>query len=1279
MLAAVIFAAIVVVELVPQSGSYAAAAERTGSQPRPTSSPGLKAQIVKPPMLKGAGFSPPSRVLAPVVGSMARLPSSSLAREGATPASKILHLAVTLRLPDPGSVQSYIAATADRSSPEFHHYLTPAEFGRLFGPSKAQVNTVVAALQSLGLHPGPVSADRLTIPVTASVRAAERAFGTPFENFRLPTGRVAFANTSVPKLPVNVIGIVQGVIGMTDLVRAHPVGLVRAQPPVGHGVPGERASDAPAPGAGSLMATGPGPQACSQASQTASAYGSYTAGELASAYGFAPLYALGDLGQGVTVALVELEPNSPSDIATYQSCYGTNTTVNYISVDGGAGSGPGSGEAALDIEDVIGLAPEATIDVYQAPSSDQYYAFSSIINSDTAQVISTSWGLCEPEAPPSYLQSEQALFEQAAAQGETVLAAAGDSGSEDCYSAAADPNATELAVDDPASQPYVVGVGGTSLTAPPYSNAPSQSEWDNSYGAGGGGISQVWAMPAYQSQYSVPGVVNAYSSNAPCGATSGYCREVPDVSASANPVHGYVIYFTGGKTPGWQVVGGTSGAAPLWAALSALVDASPYCASYGSGNPGATPQGLYQIASSSTYYGLAFSDITQGDNDFTGTNGGLYPATAGYNMDGGLGAPIASHADNFIPGIAADMCYQYATRDYKASISSVSPTKGPSGQTTTVTIQGSGFLPIPGADRLEVGSTSDPNVTCQSSTTCTAVLPAATSAGTVDLRMYVADLSVSPVVAADEFTYTPSSTALSDVTGPDPAPASAGVVSNYALTFTTSANGALQAFSGTVSLSAPAGTVFPSSAGSYELGSVPAPSVTGGGTSEVVVTVPTSVGASTQVSMLIKGVVNPPGGTYTMSVATSADAQPVETPSYLVTSSHIGYSPITPTRILDTRPGSGYPGAGEGLGPGSTMSVQVSGSVVPSAATAVVLNVTVTSTTATSYLTVWPAGQSMPTASSLNWSPGQTVANLVTVGLGSGGEVDAYNAAGQAELVVDVEGYYVQNAVPGEGLYNPLPSPQRVCDTRQGNPSGLSGERLSQCEGKLPAPGTSLQVQLAGLGGIPQAGVSAVVLNLTAVDPSGSGYLTAYPAGQPVPTASNVNFTAGQTVANRVIVAVSSAGAVDIYSSAGSPNILVDVSGWYTNGSSSSATGYQFTPEPAPVRICDTRTSQPSNQCTGRALSAGSTLGIRVVGVGGVPSYAAAVVANVTVTDTTAGSYLTLFPAGGNLPVVSDLNWASGSTVANMAIMTVGNSGDIVAFNQAGIADLIVDVTGWFS
>jgi subtilase family serine protease len=179
----------------------------------------------------------------------------------------------------------------------------------------------------------------------------------------------------------------------------------------------------------------------------------------------------------------------------------------------------------------------------------------------------------------------------------SVVAASGDSGSEGCYRVN---ESTALATLDPASQPFVTSVGGTDLTS--VGTPPGERVWNEGVaskaGAGGGGISSVWPMPAWQSG---PGVINPDSSGTPCGAASGYCREVPDVSASADPVHGYIIRLDGK----WQDNGGTSAATPLWAAMLADIEsASSPVYRAGFLNPL-----LYSSAATSA---TGFNDITVG-------------------------------------------------------------------------------------------------------------------------------------------------------------------------------------------------------------------------------------------------------------------------------------------------------------------------------------------------------------------------------------------------------------------------------------------------------------------------------------------------------------------------------------------------------------------------------------------------------------------------------------------------------------------------------------------
>jgi len=712
----------------------------------------------------GAGAAATSALS--LLGSSASplVPEHSSALGALAPATDI-HLDVTLKLPDPSALTAFIASLSERHSPDFQHFLRPGQFGQLFGPPLSQVAAVEAVLRADGLRPGPVSRNRLSIPVTATASAIDRAFHVNLVRYRLPSGRKAFTTLSAPSISASVAADVGGIVGLSDLVQPTSLALhwtkVRGKDPL----------------AGlAVQAAGSGPTPCAAATTVAQNYGSFTANQFATYYHMTPLYAQGDTGQGVHIALVELEDDSPTDIAAYQSCYGTHTVVNYIPVDGGTSPDhtygrSGTGEAALDIEDVIGIAPEATIDVYQglqdADTSQILDVYSAILNADTDPVVSTGWGGCEPDADPALLSAEHDLFSQAATQGQVVFAAAGDTGSTDCYGDPSSANGSQLAVDDPASQPYVVGVGGTSIVI----GSDTETAWNDSggvNGAGGGGVSGEWCMPAYQYQPDIAGLISSDSLAAPtaCGTKRPYMREVPDVSADADPVTGYVTFWDGA----WQGgEAGTSASTPLWAAAAVLIDSSPYCSEYDSSDAtGTLSTTLYAIADSD-YYLSAFFDVTRGKNAYAPSSytGSLYPATKGYDMATGLGTPLLAYPGNYFPGLAALTCFITGRKLTTSIITGVSPKIGPSARPTRVTIGGSGFLPKPGADQLKVG-TKWITVSCVTDTRCTGVLPA-TKPGTDNLVISVADLTLSPLIARDRFTFVaaPTVTKLAPAVGSD--------------------------------------------------------------------------------------------------------------------------------------------------------------------------------------------------------------------------------------------------------------------------------------------------------------------------------------------------------------------------------------------------------------------------------------------------------------------------------------------------------------------------------
>ena len=207
-------------------------------------------------------------------------------------------------------------------------------------------------------------------------------------------------------------------------------------------------------------------------------------------------------------------------------------------VDGGQTGGAGAGEAALDIENLSALAPGATIDVYEAPNTEagSLDEFGRIVADDNASVVSTSAGLCESAMvadEPGVQQVENLLFEQAAAQGQTVVAASGDSGSSDCGTDGIRPVPPPLSVDDPASQPYVLAVGGTSVSAGP--GAP-ESAWGNAGGGGGGGPSRTWTAPGWQADSGVRGVADpSVLAAATSGRDGWFCPRSGRPTAGRSP------------------------------------------------------------------------------------------------------------------------------------------------------------------------------------------------------------------------------------------------------------------------------------------------------------------------------------------------------------------------------------------------------------------------------------------------------------------------------------------------------------------------------------------------------------------------------------------------------------------------------------------------------------------------------------------------------------------------------------------------------------------------
>ncbi|HEU0002418.1 MAG TPA: S53 family peptidase, partial [Ktedonobacteraceae bacterium] len=520
-----------------------------------------------------------------------------------TSSGQQLNLSIGLQPRNAADLNNLLNALYDPQSPQYHQYLTSDQFEALFAPTPDQVQQVVAYLQSQSMTVTSIAPNNMLIDATGSVAQADQAFSTIINNYQLGS-QVFYANATPPVVPAAISQLITSIGGLDNSTQYQP--LYQRMPGQAHLA---------------KLASGP-----------ANGYGPK---DLTGAYDASPLQSAGVLGDNQTVALFELDGYQSSDVAQYFANYGIATPgISNVLVDNFSGTaGQGAIEVELDIEVVGAMAPHAKQLVYEGPNTTQGLndTYNQIVHDHKAQIVSISWGLCESSSGSAELQTLDNFFKQGAAEGMSFFAASGDSGAYDC-------NDSNLGVDSPASDPYVTGVGGTNLqlnsgaygSETVWSN-PSDTQRSPKGAGGGGGISDTFTLPAWQTGQ---GVINNNSSGAPCNAPNGqYCREVPDVAANADPASGYAVYCTvnnaGCSSTGWINVGGTSASAPLWAGSMALIN--QYLQSKSKAVVGYANHALYGIFNVQQSL-PAFHDITSGTNLF-------YPAAAGYDMASGIGSP----------------------------------------------------------------------------------------------------------------------------------------------------------------------------------------------------------------------------------------------------------------------------------------------------------------------------------------------------------------------------------------------------------------------------------------------------------------------------------------------------------------------------------------------------------------------------------------------------------------------------------------------------------------
>jgi subtilase family serine protease len=555
------------------------------------------------------------------VGGLPPLISMSQLLGSDSHSNRTLQMSVSLALRNQAQLTRLLQDLYDPSSASYHQFLSVDAFAQQFGPTPDEEQTVENYLTQQGFTVTQTYPNHMLIDFSGSQSLAKQVFGVTINDYQDPLGRDFFANANVPTLPAYLASFVTFVGGLDNANQFY-------HPPLS---------------SQSTLSTNPNAGANCPSAGTGGSQVAYIPSQFSKAYNYDGLHNAGLQGAGQTVGVFELDGYSSSDIQAYAQCFGGGgVPLKNVLLDGFNGQ-PGAGaiEVELDIEVILSMAPKLSkLIVYEAPNTTQGFNDElARIVSDKTPVISVSWGDCETNMGQQEVQQENKYFQEAAAQGQSILVAAGDSGSSSCFQLSGQSFDTSLNADDPAAQPYVTGVGGTTLTLNSNNSYQSEHVWNSGLfgGAGGGGISQFWKLPNWQKG---PGTQNSYSNG---------MRETPDVSLDADPATGYPVYCTAGSscsssvggTSGWLTVGGTSAAAPMWAAMIAL--ANQEAAQHGKGVLGFLNPAIYRIASGS-HYNSDFHDITPpsdpsvpSDNDELGINGGAYPVTNAYDMATGWG------------------------------------------------------------------------------------------------------------------------------------------------------------------------------------------------------------------------------------------------------------------------------------------------------------------------------------------------------------------------------------------------------------------------------------------------------------------------------------------------------------------------------------------------------------------------------------------------------------------------------------------------------------------
>jgi len=537
--------------------------------------------------------------------------AAALTDLGHAPLNTRVDIAITLNYRNEATLERLVELQADRTSPLFGHFLTNAQFNAYFAPTAAEYARVAAVLQQSGFRVTQTYSNATVIDARGTAGAADRLFSTDIHLVNQAGHGIRYANATPGHEPAALRGLIAGISGLHTLSLVH-TSLATAKPQLGGVAPDLAGPPLKGPVSSDTGLAGYGPLAFSQGylfpEQFKNSGGTYYT------------------GTGRTSGVVIDADFLDSDLATFLSYFNvtrTGPTTVRVLIDGGPPSGDGSSdslETTLDVETIVSNAPGTGLYVYEFPSfeEDSYItdAYNKVVSDNLVDTANSSFGGCET-SQESDAKAWNKIAEQGASKGITFHASSGDSGADVCGSG-------KDSVSAPASGTYFAAIGGTTLKVTSTGTWSSEKAWNSDGGATGGGVSKVFALPAWQS--SISGVI-----------TSG--RNVPDVAFDADPNTGAAFYYGGSWNTDYNPLGGTSLSSPLFGAALTEID------EYLGKRSGLEAKTLYTDFTNKGYKSSGgttyFHDIVSGCNDIGGAPG--YCAKTGFDQVSGIGSVVWYH------------------------------------------------------------------------------------------------------------------------------------------------------------------------------------------------------------------------------------------------------------------------------------------------------------------------------------------------------------------------------------------------------------------------------------------------------------------------------------------------------------------------------------------------------------------------------------------------------------------------------------------------------------